>query len=113
MPKPLVIPRALQAALPYRDKPKERRADHKPGSVEAIKAQRPAVVLEPHEQKVAKLMSMLKARYEDRQERLHNEAVERLAKHREEVAAEAIRKVRFALHLFRKLSYLIVVNSDR
>ena len=99
--KPLVIPRALQAALPYRDKPKEKRADHKPGTVEAVKAQRPAVVLEPHEQKVARLMSMLKARYEDRQERLHVEAVDRLAKHREQVEAEMGRKVNhflFNLH---------------
>lgn len=105
MSKPLVIPRALQAALPYRDKPKEKRADHTPGTLEAVRAQRPAVVLEPHEQKVSKLMSMLKARYEDRQERLHNEAVVRLAKHREEVEAVVGRKVdRFTL-LLRQVRY--------
>lgn len=99
MSKPLIIPRALQSALPYRDKPKEKRADHRQGTVEAVKAQRPAVVLEPREQKVARLMSMLKARYEDRQERLHVEAVDRLAKHREQVEAEVARKVSTSLFL--------------
>ena len=41
---------------------------------------------------VAKLMSMLKTRYSDRQERLHTEAVNRLADHRKRVEAEVDRK---------------------
>ena len=38
-------------------------------------------------------MAMLKTRYEDRTDRLHVEAVERLAAHRTVVQAEAQRKV--------------------
>lgn len=91
--QPLVIPRALQSALPYLSRPKRKKADHQPGSIEAVRAQRPAVVLEPREQKVAKLMAMLKTRYQDRTERLHVEAVKRLASHREVVRAEVDRKV--------------------
>ncbi len=93
--QPLVIPRALQSALPYINRPKVRKADHAPGTIEAVRAQRPAVVLEPREQKVAKLMAMLKTRYDDRKDRLHVEAVERLAAHRSVVQAEAQRKVKF------------------
>ncbi|XP_045029896.1 ribosome biogenesis protein BMS1 homolog [Daphnia magna] len=92
--QPLVIPRALQSALPYINRPKVKKADHTPGSIEAVRAQRPAVVLEPREQKVAKLMAMLKTRYEDRTDRLHVEAVERLAAHRAVVQAEAQRKMK-------------------
>lgn len=51
-PIPLAIPRALQSALPYLDKPKVRHADSTPGSMKALLAQRPTVVLEPREQKV-------------------------------------------------------------
>lgn len=91
--QPLVIPRALQSALPYVDRPKVKKADHQPGTLEAVRAQRPAVVLEPREQKVAKLMAMLKTRYQDRSERLHVEAVQRLSAHRAVVRAEVARKV--------------------
>jgi ribosomal protein S3 len=103
--QPLVIPRALQSALPYINRPKVKKADHAPGTIEAVRAQRPAVVLEPREQKVAKLMAMLKTRYDDRKDRLHVEAVERLAAHRTVVQAEAERKVSFiAFHFFRLTS---------
>ena len=91
--RPLVIPRALQSALPYIDRPKVKTAEPQLGSLKAVLAQRPAVVLEPREQKVAKLMSMLKTRYEDRTEKLHVEAVERLAAHRAQVEAEMARKM--------------------
>lgn len=91
--QPLVIPRALQSALPYVDRPKVRKANHQPGTIAAVQAQRPAVVLEPREQKVAKLMAMLKTRYQDRSERLHVEAVQRLSAHRAVVRAEVARKV--------------------
>jgi len=92
---PLVIPRALQSALPYASKPKmQSSGTQRPDSMQAVMAQRPAVVLEPREQKVAKLMNMLKTRYEDRKERLHVEAVDRLAAHRAVVQAVAERKMK-------------------
>ena len=93
--QPLVIPRALRSALPYISRPKGKKADHTPGTIDDVRAQRPAVVLEPREQKVAKLMAMPKTRYEDRKDRLHVEAVDRLAAHRAVVQAEAHRKVIF------------------
>lgn len=91
--QPLVIPRALQSALPYVDRPKIKKADHQPGTIEAVRAQRPNVVLEPREQKVAKLMAILKTRYQDRTERLHEETKKRLAAHRAVARVEMDRKV--------------------
>lgn len=105
--RPLVIPRALQSALPYLDRPKVNTVAPQPGTLSAVKAQRPAVVLEPREQKVAKLMAMLKTRYEDRTERLHVEAVERLAAHRAQVEAEMERKMQKQKEARRAVSRLV------
>ena len=124
-------------ALPYRDRPKVKQADPTPGSLRAVKSQRPAVVLEPREQKVniclcmfhlfvgrlrlmvkmiafssnvfqvAKLMSMLKTRYEDRQERKHVEAVKNLAAHRAEVEKTVERQMRHQKEARRQVSRLL------
>ncbi|XP_034238787.1 ribosome biogenesis protein BMS1 homolog isoform X2 [Thrips palmi] len=61
--RPLVIPRALQKELPYRDKPK-----HKHEAGPSIESQRIAVVREAHEQKVDNLMTMLRTNYGHKQQ---------------------------------------------
>lgn len=58
--KPLTIPKSLQKALPYKFKPKEA-AVHERLEMEK---QRVAIVRSPHEEKIAKMMKMLKANYD-------------------------------------------------
>lgn len=59
-PKPIVIPSSLQRSLPYKDKPKQ--ASKNP--MKKFEATRVAVVHSPHEQKIAKMMKMLKANHQ-------------------------------------------------
>jgi ribosome biogenesis protein BMS1 len=47
--RPLVIPRALQKELPYKDKPKTRARNEK----KVLESGRIAVIREPHEQRVS------------------------------------------------------------
>lgn len=58
--KPLVIPASLQRALPYKDKPKIAPMNPK----KKFEATRVAVIHSPHEQKIAKMMKMLKTNHE-------------------------------------------------
>ncbi|XP_044745968.1 ribosome biogenesis protein BMS1 homolog isoform X2 [Coccinella septempunctata] len=81
---PLVIPRKLQASLPYRDKPKHgiKMSEKKKGT------SRVAVVLEPHEQKVGNMMKMIKSVYNHKQEKAKQQTKERLEKHRQYIEAQ-------------------------
>lgn len=63
--QPLKIPAALQKALPYKDKPKNAAMNPK----QKFEATRVAVVHSPHEQKIAKMMKMLKANYQAKKEK--------------------------------------------
>ncbi|KAL7049512.1 hypothetical protein ACKWTF_003734 [Chironomus riparius] len=63
--RPLKIPAALQKALPYKDKPKNAPINPK----QKFEATRVAVVHSPHEQKIAKMMKMLKANYQAKKEK--------------------------------------------
>ncbi|KAL3286904.1 hypothetical protein HHI36_001390 [Cryptolaemus montrouzieri] len=85
---PLVIPRKLQAALPYRDKPKHgiKLSEKKKGTP------RIAVIMEPKEQKISNMMKMIKTVYQHKQNKLKQETKERLEKHRQMVAAQQLSK---------------------
>lgn len=63
--KPLIIPSSLQKALPYKDKPKQAPKNPK----KKFEATRVAVIHSPHEQKIAKMMKMLRANYRAKQEK--------------------------------------------
>lgn len=52
---PLVIPKSLQAALPFASKPKDVPGQKRP----LFENRRPAVVMEPHERKVHALVQHL------------------------------------------------------
>lgn len=84
--RPLAIPAALQKALPYKDKPKKGPINPK----QKFESTRVAVVHSPHEQKIAKMMKMLKTNYQakkDKQKQSSNiKYIEKVkAKHKEEV----------------------------
>ncbi|XP_045461240.1 ribosome biogenesis protein BMS1 homolog [Harmonia axyridis] len=76
---PLVIPKKLQAALPYRDKPKHgiRMSEKKKGTG------RVAVIMEPKEQKVMNMMKMIKTVYNKDKEKEKQKTKERLEKYRQ------------------------------
>ncbi|XP_050315888.1 ribosome biogenesis protein BMS1 homolog [Anthonomus grandis grandis] len=88
--KPLIIPAKLQKALPYRDKP-----NHGVKSSEKKKlTQRVAVIREPHEEKIAKMLKMIKTSYQHKQAKLKEETKQRLEKHRRDIAAQELSKER-------------------
>ncbi|KAI4468202.1 ribosome biogenesis protein [Holotrichia oblita] len=81
--KPLVIPKKLQHALPYRDKP-----NHGVKMAERRKKiDRVAVIKEPYEQKVSKVMKMIRTAYDHKQQHLRQKTKERLEKHRQMIQA--------------------------
>lgn len=63
--RPLIVPASLQRALPYKDKPKNAPKNPK----QKFEATRVAVIHSPHEQKVAKMMKMLKANHQAKEDK--------------------------------------------
>ncbi|KAK9299287.1 hypothetical protein QLX08_007645 [Tetragonisca angustula] len=100
--KPLSIPRSLQKELPYRDKPKLMPASHKQRNG------RVAVVREPKEANVARLMKMIKTNYAYKQKQLKEATKRRIEAHQAEIAAAEARKLKrqkeLKKHVFRELS---------
>ncbi|CAK9802586.1 Ribosome biogenesis protein BMS1 homolog [Anthophora quadrimaculata] len=104
--KPLFIPRTLQRDLPYRDKPKLTSIPGKPN----LKDARVAVVREPKEAKVARLMRMIKTNYAYKQKQLKEATKRRIETHQAQIAAVEARKLQrqkeLKKHVFRELSKL-------
>lgn len=98
------IPKSLQKALPYRDKPKSGPIDPK----KPIDKQRIAVIHSPHEQKVNSMLKMLKTSYDHKQETLKKAMSTRMEKHQKEMQMEEMQKLRrhkeLKKQVFRKLS---------
>ncbi|XP_056633768.1 ribosome biogenesis protein BMS1 homolog [Diorhabda sublineata] len=86
--KPLIVPKKLQEALPYRDKPKH----IKPSDKNPL--DRVAVIVEPEEQKISTMMKMLRASYNKKQEKIKQETKERLEKHRQEIESVEANRLR-------------------
>lgn len=97
--KPLIIPKSLQKSLPYKDKPKL--APKNPTKL--IEEGRVAVIHSPHEQKVAKMMKMLKANHQHKEEKRKSQSN---AKYIEKVKAkqkDEIRKMQRQKELKKKV----------
>lgn len=86
--KPLVIPKKLQKALPYRDKPKYQDKNGKKP------LERVAVVHDAYEKKVATLMKMLKTNYEHKQEHLKQQTKERIEKYQKYIEEQEGKKTK-------------------
>ncbi|EDW18496.1 ribosome biogenesis protein BMS1 homolog [Drosophila mojavensis] len=99
--RPLVIPKALQRALPYKDKPKLGPENSK----EAL--ERVAVINSPYEQKVAKMMKMIETNYEDKRRREQRETKQRLKKFRAQKRADEASKLKRQKELRKKVSRAI------
>lgn len=101
--KPLKIPKALQRALPYKDKPKLRAlADKKKEELERI-----AVIRSPHEQKVAKMMKMIATNFKEKRNRDKIETKLRLKQFRAEKRVEEARKMKRQKEVRKKVSRAI------
>ncbi|XP_076282109.1 ribosome biogenesis protein BMS1 homolog isoform X1 [Lasioglossum baleicum] len=103
--RPLSIPRSLQKELPYKDKPKipgKRKPTFKDGRV--------AVVREPKEERVARLMQMIKTNYAHKQQQLKVAMKKRIEAYQAQISAEEARKLNrqkeMKKHVFRELSKL-------
>ncbi|XP_054014026.1 ribosome biogenesis protein BMS1 homolog [Hylaeus anthracinus] len=111
----LSIPRSLQKELPYRDKPKLMPTAGK--RVPRFREGRVAVIREPKEQKVAKLMQMIKTNYVHKQRQLKEATKQRMEAYRAQITAEENRKLKrqkeMKKHVFRELSKLEKKKNKR
>ncbi|XP_012149363.2 ribosome biogenesis protein BMS1 homolog [Megachile rotundata] len=111
--KPLVIPRSLQKELPYKDKPKL--GPHSGLLPPKFRDNRVAVVREPKEEHVAKLMTMIRTNYVHKQRQLKQATKQRIAALRTRITAEEERKLKrqkeLKKHVFRELSKLEKKNK--
>ncbi|EDS44572.1 ribosome biogenesis protein [Culex quinquefasciatus] len=98
--RPLVIPKNLQKALPYKDKPK-----HAPqkSKTKSLQDERIAVVHSPHEQKVAKMMKMIRTNYEAGEERRKAQAKQKSEKYKKQKTNENFRKLQRQKELKKKV----------
>lgn len=99
--RPLVIPKALQRALPYKDKPKLGPENPR----EAL--ERVAVINSPYEQKVSKMMKMIETNYKDKRNRDRKDTQQRMKKFRADKRAEEASKMRRQKELRKKVSRAI------
>ncbi|XP_034103406.1 ribosome biogenesis protein BMS1 homolog [Drosophila albomicans] len=99
--RPLVIPKALQRALPYKDKPKL--GPENPRE----ELERVAVVDSPYEQKVAKMMKMIETNYKDKRNRDRKETQQRMKKFRAQKRADEASKQQHQKQLRKKVSRAI------
>ncbi|XP_022213666.2 ribosome biogenesis protein BMS1 homolog [Drosophila obscura] len=99
--RPLTIPKALQRALPYKDKPKMA-PEHAKKSLERV-----AVINSPYEQKVAKMMKMITTNYKDKKNRDRLETRQRMKKFREKKKSEEASKMKRQKELRKKVSRAI------
>ena len=90
--KPLHIPHNLQQNLPYRDKPKlQPTPENRKVTVEE---KRVAVVREPKEENIAKLMKMIRTTYSHKQEKLKEATSQRMNAYKARVEAEELKKLK-------------------
>ncbi|XP_017128232.1 ribosome biogenesis protein BMS1 homolog [Drosophila elegans] len=99
--RPLKIPKALQRALPYKDKPKLGPEEPKAA------LERVAVVNSPYEQKVAKMMKMIETNYKDKRHRERVDMKQRMKNYREKKREKMASKERRQKELRKKVSRAI------
>uniref|UniRef100_A0A182IKC9 Uncharacterized protein n=1 Tax=Anopheles atroparvus TaxID=41427 RepID=A0A182IKC9_ANOAO len=97
--RPLVIPKSLQKELPYKDKPKHAPVNPR----KSFESGRVAVVLSPHEQKVAKMMSMIKTNFKSKQVKQQRAGRERTKKYKKLLRDENYKKLQRQKDLKKKV----------
>ncbi|KAK1230659.1 Glycoside hydrolase 2 (Mannanase, beta-galactosidase) [Marasmius sp. AFHP31] len=84
---PLVVPKKLQASLPYASKPKLMQAQTKQTYL-----QKRAVVMEPEEKKAVALLQQIRALRKDQVDRRREKKAEKRSQHNKELEKEAAKK---------------------
>ena len=113
--KPLFIPRNLQKELPYRDKPK---LPPVPGMRrKTVEEKRVAVVREPKEENIDKLMKMIKTTYDYKKGKEKEATHKRMKAYQARVEIEEAKKFKRQKELkkqvFRTLSKMDAKNKDK
>lgn len=102
--KPLAIPKSLQKDLPYKDKPKLPPKHLR----KTFESQRVAVIHSPHEQKIHKMMKMLKTNYqfkeEKRKEQSNKKHVDKIKIREKEEIRQLQKQKQLKRKVFRALS---------
>lgn len=102
--RPLIIPASLQRSLPYKDKPKNAPKDPK----QKFEASRVAVIHSPHEQKITKMMKMLKANHQAKEDKrraqLNAKQSDKFKNKQKEEVAKLQRQKELKKKVFRALS---------
>lgn len=96
---PLHIPKKLQKALPYKDRPKLGPIDPK----KPIDSNRIAVINSPHEQRVSNMMKMIKTNYQAKKDKDKKETEVRVKKFKEAKMAEEMRRLKRQKELRKKI----------
>lgn len=113
--KPLAVPRSLQRSLPYRDRPKNVGAGRSKKT--RFEEKRVAVVREPREENVARLMRMIRTSYAHKQEKLKEATHQRIEAYQKRVQEEEAKKMQrqrvMRKQVFRDLSKLEAKNKKR
>ncbi|XP_049541322.1 ribosome biogenesis protein BMS1 homolog [Anopheles darlingi] len=111
--RPLVIPKSLQKALPYKDKPKLGPTNPK----KSIESERVAVIQSPHEQKVAKMMKMIRTNFKSKQVKQQRLGRERTKQYKKQKLNEDFRKLQRQKELkkkvFKAISKMDAQNEDK
>ncbi|XP_020289704.1 ribosome biogenesis protein BMS1 homolog [Pseudomyrmex gracilis] len=90
--RPLYIPRKLQKELPYRDKPKLQTLPHLRKS--KFKQSRVAVVREPQEHNIARMMKMIRTVYAHKQKQEKAAMTKRITAYQARIAEEEAKKLK-------------------
>ena len=106
--KPLYVPRKLQSELPYQDKPKESPVSSKRKAT--FEDKRVAVVREPREENIVRMMRMVRTNYAHKQKKLKEETHKRMTEYEKRVKEEEAKKIKkqkeVKKQIFRDLSKL-------
>lgn len=88
--KPLIIPKKLQVALPYKNKPKRGvLPDEKKKRIKRV-----AVIREPHEEKVSKMMQMLRTSFDHKQTQHKKTVKQNIKNYKKEIQQIEERKLK-------------------
>lgn len=95
----MAIPKALQNALPYKDKPKLGPINGKA----PIDSNRVAVIQSPHEQKIEAMLKMIRTNYKAKKERDRADTDKRVSRFKAEKNAIELRKLKKQKELKKKI----------
>lgn len=111
--KPLVIPKELQKALPYKIKPKAKTMTLSKTNKKEQFSGRIALIKNPHEQQVSNVMKMLKTNFEKKKEVQKKLTSEKMKKFKKQQEAEEWRKIKRQKEVKKKICRQLSKMSNK